>query len=92
MNRVAMFSAVVCLTVVSALAQEPKNVQLLKGLTPTELQRTMNMMRDALGVHCDFCHVFKDDKWDSSGRARGAAARRPSLPDTARRTSGAAIA
>ncbi|HYM60629.1 MAG TPA: c-type cytochrome [Thermoanaerobaculia bacterium] len=42
----------------------PKNVQLLTGLSALELQRTMNMVRASLGVHCDFCHVFKDDKWD----------------------------
>jgi hypothetical protein len=42
----------------------PKNVQLLTALSPLELQRTMNMMRASLGVHCDFCHVFKDDTWD----------------------------
>ena len=56
--------AVVCLATPLLFAQEPKNVQLLKGLTPTQLQRTMNMMRGALGVHCDFCHVFQNDKWD----------------------------
>ena len=59
---------VIALTIVvaasPAAAQEPKNVQLLKGLTPTQLQRTMNMMRASLGVHCDFCHVMKDNNWD----------------------------
>jgi hypothetical protein len=37
---------------------------LLKELTPTQLQRTMNMIRSSLGVHCDFCHVAGDKEWD----------------------------
>lgn len=48
-------------------AQTPspyKNVQYLTDLTPTQLQRAMNMMRGSLGVHCDYCHVNKNDKWD----------------------------
>jgi hypothetical protein len=40
-----------------------KNVKLLTGLTDTELQRTMNMMRASLGTHCDHCHVIKE-QWD----------------------------
>src|SRR6266436_5980805 len=40
------------------------NVQLLKGLSSVQLQRTMNLMRASLGVHCDYCHVVtKDDGW-----------------------------
>jgi hypothetical protein len=36
-------------------AEEPqKNVQVLKGLSAHELQRTMNIMRAGLGLHCDF--------------------------------------
>jgi photosynthetic reaction center cytochrome c subunit len=38
--------------------QEPKNVLLLKGLSPTELIRTMQFMSASLGVGCDFCHVL----------------------------------
>lgn len=46
---------------------EQTNVQLLKGMTDQELQRTMNMMRGSLGVHCDFCHVTEEGKgWDFS--------------------------
>jgi outer membrane lipoprotein-sorting protein len=45
--------------------QELKNVQLLKGMTPTQIQRTMNFMRASLGVHCDFCHVVTEKTgWD----------------------------
>jgi hypothetical protein len=39
---------------------EQKNVQILTNMTDTQLQRTMNMMRASLGVHCDFCHVVDD--------------------------------
>src|ERR1051326_3896282 len=45
-------------------AQEAKNVQYLKGMTPIELLRTMNFMRASLGVHCDYCHVVdKKNGW-----------------------------
>jgi hypothetical protein len=41
-----------------------KNVRHFTGLTPPELQRTMNFMRASLGVHCDFCHVVtKEAGW-----------------------------
>lgn len=42
----------------------PKNVQLLKGISKTELSQTMNFIRASLGVHCDFCHVVGKDKWN----------------------------
>jgi hypothetical protein len=42
---------------------EQKNVKLLTGLSDTELQRTMNMMRASLGTHCDHCHVINKE-WD----------------------------
>ena len=46
-------------------AQQPKNVQILTDLTPTQLQRTMNMMRGSLGTHCDYCHVVTEkDGWN----------------------------
>ncbi|HEY3052629.1 MAG TPA: c-type cytochrome [Thermoanaerobaculia bacterium] len=38
---------------------EPKNVQVLKGLTPGQLIRTMQFIAASLGVNCDFCHVIK---------------------------------
>ena len=40
---------------------EQKNVKLLTGMTDLELQRTMNLMRASLGVHCDYCHVIKEE-------------------------------
>jgi hypothetical protein len=57
---------VVLAAVLSALSvrAEQKNVKLLTNMTDQELQRTMNMMRASLGVHCDFCHVVDDkDGW-----------------------------
>jgi hypothetical protein len=52
--------------------EAPKsNVQILKGLTPLEMQRTMNSMRGALGVHCDFCHVVADGgRWQFASDAK----------------------
>jgi hypothetical protein len=55
------------------------NVQVLKGLSSLQLQRTMNLMRASLGVHCDYCHVVtKDNGWqwerddkDTKRTARG---------------------
>ena len=51
--------ALILALAVSARAEQ-KNVQLLTNMTDTQLQRTMNMMRASLGVHCDFCHVVDD--------------------------------
>lgn len=58
------------LTCVAARADQ-KNIQILDGLSDLELQRTMNMIRGSLGVHCDFCHVV-DDKtgWDFASDAK----------------------
>lgn len=57
---------VLAVALVAAAAQaEQKNVQLLTNMSDYELQRTMNMMRASLGVHCDFCHVVnKGTGWD----------------------------
>lgn len=55
MKKLALILAVA----LSARAEQ-KNVQLLTNMTDTELQRTMNMMRASLGVHCDYCHVVDD--------------------------------
>jgi hypothetical protein len=73
-----MRRAVFILAVVAAFSAfaEQKNVKLLTGLTDTELQRTMNMMRASLGTHCDYCHVggetwdFASDEKPQKQRAR----------------------
>ncbi len=56
-------AALLLMVAAAASAQDaPKNVQLLTGLTPLQLQRNMNLMRAALGVHCDYCHVVTEEK------------------------------
>lgn len=55
-----MRKAAIILAVALSAPAEQKNVQLLTNMTDTQLQRTMNMMRAALGVHCDYCHVVDD--------------------------------
>jgi hypothetical protein len=60
---IVVFFAVALLS--AAAHAEQKNVQQLTNMSDYELQRTMNMMRSALGVHCDFCHVVtKETGWD----------------------------
>src|SRR5438034_9285302 len=68
MHKLVLFAAI--LAALSARAEQ-KNVQLLTNMSDLQLQRTMNMMRASLGVHCDYCHVIdekagwqfdKDDK------------------------------
>jgi hypothetical protein len=49
----------------SPIAAQPKNVQHLGSLTPTQLQRTMNMISSSLGKGCDYCHVVSEkDGWN----------------------------
>ena len=60
----AIVACFALLTALAARADEPKNLKVLTGLSGTQLQRTMNFIRGSLGVHCDYCHVVKDDKWD----------------------------
>lgn len=42
-------------------AQQPKNVQILTGMSRPEVQRVMNQMRAGLGVHCHHCHAAGED-------------------------------
>ena len=55
-----MKKAAIILALALAARAEQKNVQLLTNMSDLQLQRTMNMMRASLGVHCDFCHVVDD--------------------------------
>jgi len=41
-----------------------KNVQVLKELTPAQLDDTMDLIRSSLGVGCDYCHAVKDKELD----------------------------
>ncbi len=56
-------AAAFALIALSARAEQ-KNVKLLTGMSDLQLQRTMNLMRASLGVHCDFCHVRTEKGWD----------------------------
>ncbi|PYQ26281.1 MAG: c-type cytochrome [Acidobacteria bacterium] len=58
-----MRKLIVVLAFAFSASAELKNVKLLTGLSELEMQRTMNMMRASLGVHCDYCHVIKG-QWD----------------------------
>ena len=71
MNARIVLLAALLLAAASLSAQDAKNVQILKGMTPTQLQRTMNFMRASLGVHCDYCHVVSEEKgWDFASDAK----------------------
>jgi photosynthetic reaction center cytochrome c subunit len=48
-------------TASSLSGQQPKNVKILTGLSRSEVQRVMNLMRAGLGVHCHYCHVTGQD-------------------------------
>lgn len=55
-----------------------KNIQVLQGLKESQLFGTMNLVADALGVRCDYCHVTEGDKWiwDRDDKPTKIAARR----------------
>ena len=53
--------AVLFFAVLSLHAQQPKNVQILTGMSRPEVQRVMNQMRAGLGVHCHHCHAVGED-------------------------------
>ena len=40
-----------------------KNIQVLKGMPESQLLPTMHLMRTALGVRCDFCHIAENGKY-----------------------------
>src|SRR5262245_39876127 len=53
----------------SQAAQEPpaeqlsKNIQVLKGLPASQMLTVMHLMRTALGVRCDYCHITETGKF-----------------------------
>jgi photosynthetic reaction center cytochrome c subunit len=53
-----LLSLLATASLVAQQPQQPKNVQVLKGLSNTDLIRSMQFMSDSLGVNCDFCHVM----------------------------------
>jgi outer membrane lipoprotein-sorting protein len=40
-----------------------KNIQVLKGMPESQLLPAMHLMRTALGVRCDFCHIAENGKY-----------------------------
>ena len=68
MKNIATFAIAIAVAAALPLAAQndaPKNVQLLKGLTPMQLDRTMEFIRASLGVNCFYCHVGGEgQKWD----------------------------
>lgn len=61
MNFRGPMIGVLFLSALSLHAQQPKNVQILTGLSRPEVQRVMNQMAAGLGVHCHYCHVVGGD-------------------------------
>lgn len=60
----AIVASATLVTALSAQQQPPqelKNVRLLKGMSRSQLVRTMQFMAASLGVSCDFCHAVKPD-------------------------------
>jgi len=41
-----------------------KNIKVLTGMPAAQLFPVMHLMRASLGVHCDFCHVAENGKYD----------------------------
>jgi hypothetical protein len=40
-----------------------KNIRVLQGMPESQIFMAMNSMSQALGVHCDYCHVKHDKTW-----------------------------
>ncbi|HEX3249356.1 MAG TPA: c-type cytochrome [Pyrinomonadaceae bacterium] len=53
-----------------------KNIQVLKGMPESQLGPVMNLMRTALGVRCDFCHIAENGKYQLDDKPAKATARR----------------
>jgi len=43
--------------------QLSKNIQVLKGLPASQMLTVMHLMRTALGVRCDYCHITETGKF-----------------------------
>ncbi|HEY3579525.1 MAG TPA: c-type cytochrome [Pyrinomonadaceae bacterium] len=53
-----------------------KNIQVLKGMPESQLMPTMHLMRTALGVKCEFCHVAVNGKYWMDDKPQKQTARR----------------
>src|SRR5690242_5348517 len=43
--------------------QVAKNIQVLQGMPASQLLPVMHLMRTALGVRCDYCHIAENGKF-----------------------------
>jgi hypothetical protein len=53
-----------------------KNIQVLKGMPESQLGPVMHLMRTALGVRCDYCHIAENGKYQLDDKPAKATARR----------------
>jgi len=56
--------------------KEFKNIQVLTGMPASQLMPVMHFMRASLGVHCDFCHVAENGKYDLDSKKNKETARK----------------
>src|SRR5262249_43441365 len=56
--------------------QVMKNIQVLKGMPESQLLPVMHLMRTALGVRCDFCHIAENGKYQLDDKPAKQTARR----------------
>ena len=56
--------------------QLSKNIQVLKGLPASQVLTVMHLMRTALGVRCDYCHIAESGKYWMDDKPPKQAARR----------------
>lgn len=56
--------------------QLSKNIQVLKGLPASQMLTVMHLMRTALGVRCDYCHIAEFGKYWMDDKPPKQAARR----------------
>jgi len=40
-----------------------KNIKVLQGMPESQIFPAMNVLAQGIGVHCDYCHVRRDNKW-----------------------------
>ncbi|HEV8579181.1 MAG TPA: c-type cytochrome [Thermoanaerobaculia bacterium] len=56
--------------------KEFKNIKVLTGMPASQLMPVMHLIRASLGVHCDFCHVAENGKYDLDTKKEKETARR----------------
>jgi hypothetical protein len=56
--------------------QKYKNIKVLTGMPASQMLPVMHLMRSSLGVHCDYCHVAENGKYDLDTKENKETARR----------------